>query len=116
MRIPYVQLAVLFVSLVGIYFLKRASLEGKIILVFAALALSAFIRLNFYLLLFTALALVAFVGVAIAWAMLASTGLSLKREIKSEALAGESVRVDYKISTKSFLPLYHIRVWDKAYR
>jgi uncharacterized protein (DUF58 family) len=116
MRFPILQFGILAVSLIGILLLRRASLEGKIILVFAALALSAFVRLNFYLLLFTALALFAFVAVAVAWGMIASTGLNVGREIKSEALAGETIRVDYRISTKTFLPLYHVRIWDKAFR
>jgi uncharacterized protein (DUF58 family) len=96
--------------------LRRAGTEGKAVLVFAALALTAFLRLKFYLLLFTALALFMFVFVALLWAWMASLRLTVSRESKDEALVDENLPVRYKVKTRSFLPLYHVRIWDFAYR
>ncbi len=113
---PYIRVGLLLLLILGFLLLRRASLEGKVILVFAVLALGAFIRLKFYLLLFTSLALATFVIVALIWAWIASSRLRLERNIKKEALVGENVPVNYKALTLAFLPLYHVRVWDRAYR
>ncbi len=116
MNFPILKILLLAAAVVGILLLKRSSLEGKIILVFALLAFSAWVRLRFALLLFTSLSLVSFVIVAIVWAWIASARLKLKRQIKDEAHAGENVPVNYKVSTRAVLPLYHVRVWDRTYR
>jgi uncharacterized protein (DUF58 family) len=104
------------VSLVVIFLLRRTSWEGKFLLIFGMLALSAFLRLHFYLLLFTALSLFAFVGVALLWAKIATIGLKITREVKKEALVGENVPVHFKIDSLAPFALYHARVWDRAGR
>ena len=116
MQFPILEILLLAAAVVGILLIKRASLEGKIILVFALLAFSAWVRLRFALLLFTSLSLVAFVLIAIIWAWIASARLKLKRQIKEEAHTGENVPVSYKVLTRAILPLYHVRVWDRIYR
>jgi uncharacterized protein (DUF58 family) len=99
-----------------IFSIKNAGCEGKVILAFAALSLTAFYRLHYYLLLFTAFALFGFIAVAVLWALFASMRISLKREIKNEALVDENVPVTYKVTSFSPLPLYHVRVWDRLWR
>jgi uncharacterized protein (DUF58 family) len=114
---PKLLLVVVVLGLIAfIALLRRAGTEGKAVLVFAALALTAFLRLKFYLLLFTSLALFMFVFVALLWAWIASSRLTLTRELKNEALVEENLPVRYKLRTISFLPLYHVRIWDFAYR
>lgn len=108
--------AVFLSLLLIILLLRRASLEGKIILIFASLALSAFLRLHFYLLLFTSLALFSFVLVAFVWAWIASSSLKLQREVKPECLVGETVPVKYFLTSNVPLPFYHVRIWDRASR
>ena len=115
-RIPLIPLGVLAALLIAIALLRKASLEGKVILGFAALSVAAFMQLHFYLLLFTALALFAFVGVALVWAWLAAFRVSVERALKSEAVVGESVPITYRIRSRMFPSLYHVRVWDWAYK
>ncbi|MFH1676825.1 MAG: DUF58 domain-containing protein [bacterium] len=108
---------VLFIgAITGILLVKNASIECKIILVFGLLALSAYIRLNIYLLLLTALALFTFVGFALLWSRFAVLKLTAQRKIKEEALVGENVRVEYALKTDSPFSLYHVRLWDNASR
>ncbi len=108
--------AIVLVIIIGILLLRKASLEGKLILAFGALALGAFLRVPHYLLLLVSLSLFSFVGVALLWAWLASTRLRLVREVKDEAMVGESVPVTYRISTGSLLILFHVRIWDRVFR
>lgn len=115
-NIPLIPLGILGLFFIGIALLKQASLEGKVILGFAALSVAAFMQLHFYLLLFTALSLFAFVGVALAWAWIAASRILVERDLKEEALVGENLPVAYRVKSRAFLPLYHVRVWDWAYR
>jgi len=96
--------------------IKNAGCEAKVILAFAALSLTAFGRLHYYLLLFTAFALLAFVGVAALWGWIASLRLTVRREIKDEALVDENVPVNYRVTSGGLFPLYHVRVWDRVWR
>jgi len=102
--------------LVVIFLLRRTSLEGKFIMAFALLAFGTFLRLHFYLLLLTSLALFTFIAVARIWSVLASAAIAVRRELQKEALVGENLPVRYGIVSRSPFPLYHVRVWDRAYR
>jgi len=113
---PLLTLAILLILLVGVALLKRASMEGKVIIIFGALALAAFFRLHFYLLLLVALAFFAFIGTALVWAWIGLARLSASREVKAEAMVGERIPVRYRASSRSLLPLYHCRLWDRVYR
>lgn len=113
---PLIFLGSLLILLLVIYLGRRASLEGKFLLGAAIASLAAYFHLHFYLLLLTSLALFAFLGVALVWTWVASTGLEFKRELKKEAMAGENVPVSYTVKTRSFLPLFHSRIWDRAFR
>jgi len=116
MKYPLLMAIAFGISVIGVFLTKRASLEGKFILVFAILSLGAFFRLYHYLLLLVSLSLFAFVGVALLWAWLGSTRVTVKRKVKKEAMAGESIPVEYEITSRSPLPLFHVRIWDKIFR
>jgi uncharacterized protein (DUF58 family) len=115
-RRPLIITAILFTSLVLVFLLRQASFEGKIVMAFALLAGAAYLRLHFYLLLLTSMSLFAFIGLAFFWAMISTSGFTLKRKIKKEALAGENVPVDYEITTSAWLPAFHTRIWDRSFR
>jgi len=113
---PIITAAFLFVALIVILLVRQASLEGKLIMVFGALALAAFFRLHFYLLLLVGLALFTFVIVAWVWAIIGSSRLKLVREIQKEAMVDENVPVRYKIINHAVLPFFHTRIWDRINR
>jgi uncharacterized protein (DUF58 family) len=113
---PWLTLASLLILLAIIYLGKRASLEGKFLLGAAIASLAAYFHLHFYLLLLTALSFFVFLGVALVWTWIAIRSLEFKRQVKEEAMAGENVPVNYTIRSRASLPLYHARIWDRAYR
>jgi len=115
-RRPLIITAILFTLLAVVFLLRQASFEGKIVMAFALLAGAAYMRLHFYLLLLTSMSLFAFVGLGFFWAMISTSGFTLKRKIKKEALAGENVPVDYTITTSAWLPAFHTRIWDRSFR
>lgn len=115
-RRPLVITAILFTLLTIVFLLRQASFEGKLILTFALLAGAAYMRLHFYLLLLTSISLSAFVGLGLLWAMISTAKFSLTRRVKEEALAGERVPVDYTVKNSAWLPAFHTRIWDRAYR
>ncbi|MCK4721046.1 DUF58 domain-containing protein [bacterium] len=95
---------------------RRASIEGKFLLITAVGSMAAYMHIHFYLLLLTSLSLFTFLALALAWTWIASSRLKFKREVKAEVMAGENVQVKYLIKTGAFLPLYHSRIWDRAWR
>ena len=104
-------LAIAFgIGIIGVFFIKRASLEGKFILVCAVLSLLAFFRLYHYLLLLVSLSMFAFIGVALVWAWLGSTRVTVTRKVKDEAMAGENIPVTYEVTSRSPVPLFHVRI------
>ena len=113
---PPIFLGSLLILLVVIYLGKRASIEGKFLLGTAIASLAAYLHLHYYLLLFTSLSIFTFLGTALVWTWIAASGIALERKVKKEAMAGENVPVDYSVTNRSFLPLYHARIWDRAYR
>jgi len=116
MKHPIITAIAFAIVVIGVFLLKRASLEGKFILVFAVLSLGAFFRLYHYLLLLVSLSLFAFIAVALVWAWLGTTRVTVRRKVKGEAMAGESIPVMYEVSSKSPVALFHVRVWDRIYR
>ncbi len=116
MNRPLVIAIIFGVSVVAFFLMKKASWEGRFILLAAVASLVAYFRLYHYLLLLVSLSMFTFVGIALLWAWIASTRLRLSREIKNEAMVGESVPLKYRIETGSFLPLFHIRIWDRIFR
>jgi uncharacterized protein (DUF58 family) len=113
---PWIFTGSLLILLVVLYLWRRASLEGKFILIAALASLAAYAHLGYYLLLLTGLSFLVFLWVALAWTWVAIRRLEFSRQVKGEAMAGENVPVNYTARSLAFLPLYHARIWDKAYR
>ncbi len=115
-RHPLILTGILAILLAGVLLLRKASWEGRFVMACGVIALVAFIRLHFYLLLLVAMSMFAFVAVALVWALMASAGVRVVREVKDEAMVGESVSAEYSAKGRSILPLFHTRIWDRIYR
>ena len=113
---PVVFLGAVLAIILGIFVIRKASLEGKLVFVFSLLALAAYFRLHFYLLLLTALSLFAFILIALIWANYAISRITITRKVKDEAMAGENVPVEFTVKSRSRIPLFHTRIWDRINR
>jgi hypothetical protein len=92
------------------------SKEGILLGAFGVIGIWAYTKHHIILALLTSYMFIGLLVIALLWAVIASIGVKARRKMPGRALWGEKVPIEIELHTSNRVPLFHVRVWDRARR